>query len=144
MENSKNMRYYIRVTSKPKRKRMNVPQANPAVAEVRALKETAKGNIREAHAFPKAISALALVAVVDPAMRDFILEGLSTINVGAIVLTAGEIPEFRNVSRSEKFHPSELFAFDFFVFDGEDENLDVVKCMKAGVVPVMPEKNVFA
>lgn len=123
---------------------MNVPKPNPGTAELRATKEAAKSGLRDLHGFPKSAAAVALVSVADPAKRDFLLEGLSAISVAAVALTADEIPKLRNVVSIEKLTANELYAFDFFVFDGEGEDFDIVKCMKAGVCPILPEKNVFS
>lgn len=123
---------------------MNVPKTNPGTAELRTIKETAKTGLRELHGFPKSAAAVALVSVSDTLKRDFLLEGLSAISVAAIAVTPDEIPKFRNVAAVEKLTANELYAFDFFLFDGEGEDFDIVKCMKAGVCPILPEKNVFS
>lgn len=122
---------------------MNVPKSNPGIAELRATKEMAKAGLRDVHGFPKAVAAVALVSITDPAKRDFLLEGLSAIGIAAVTLTTDEIPKLRNVVAVGKTTANDLYAFDFFLFDGEGEEVDIVKCMKAGVVPVLPEKNVF-
>lgn len=113
------------------------------LTEIRPIKESAKTNMKALMEFPKTTPHLALVAIADEAKRNFILEGLSAIGILAIAL-AEEIPEFRHVKAVPKIHPNELYAFDFFVFDGEYENFDTVAAMRSGVVPVMPEKNIFA
>lgn len=123
---------------------MNVPQNTPGIAELRAIKETAKGGLRETHGFPKSAAAIALVSVGDQAKRDFLLEGFAAIGIAAVAVTTDEIPKLRNVVTVEKVAPSDLYAFDFFMLDGETEEIDIVKCMKAGVVPIIHEKNVFS
>ncbi|MDQ1343499.1 MAG: hypothetical protein QG650_218 [Patescibacteria group bacterium] len=123
---------------------MNVPKPNPGIAELRATKEAAKTGLRDEYGFPKASAAIALVSVTDPVKRDFLLEGLSAVGVAAVAVTTDEIPELRNVVAVTKTTANELYAFDFFVSDGESEDLDIVKCMKAGVTPILPEKNVFS
>ena len=123
---------------------MNVPQNTPGIAELRATKETAKTGLRDDHGFPKSVSAIALVAVSDPVKRDFLLEGMSAIGLAAVAITTDEIPKLRNVVSVAKTVASELYGYDFFISDGEGADLDIVKCMKAGVVPVLAEKNVFS
>ncbi len=123
---------------------MNVPQANPALAEIRSLKESAKAQIRENFAIPKSIPSLALVSIEDEAQRNFLLEGLSAIGIAAVALHVDSVPELKHVGAMKRLHPNELYAFDFVVFDGKDENVDLVKCMKSGIVPIVSQKNVFA
>lgn len=116
----------------------------PTVSEIRPIKEAAKLAIKEMNGFPKSVTHVALVAVMDTEKRDFLVRGLSAIGVSALVLTADAIPEVPFAVPVATVNPNDLFAFDFFIFDGEHDGLDVVKSMKAGVVPVMLEKNVFA
>lgn len=123
---------------------MNVPKTTPGISELRAAKESAKIGLRDSHGFPKSVQAIALVAISNPVKRDFLLEGMSAIGIAAVAVTTDEIPKLKNVVNVEKTNQNELYAFDFVVSDGEGEEVDLVKCMKAGVVPVVPEKNVFS
>ena len=123
---------------------MNVPKNTPGIAELRATKEAAKNGLREEHGFPKAAAAVALVSVADPAKRDFLLEGFSAIGIATVAVTTDEIPELRNVVAVGKVSANELYAFDFLLSDGEGDDVDIVKCMKSGVTPIVPEKNVFS
>lgn len=50
----------------------------------------------------------------------------------------------RYASSVKTVSESELYAYDFFIYDGELAGLDVVKCMKAGVTPIMPDRNIFS
>lgn len=49
-----------------------------------------------------------------------------------------------NIVPVGKLPQNSLVGFDFFVFDNEYEGIDVIECMKMGIVPIMPERNVFS
>ena len=113
------------------------------LTEIRPIKENAKANIKSFAGFPKAASHLALLAIRDEAKRAFLAEGLAAIGIYALSLGESSF-ESVSIKNVKEVHPNELYAFDFFVFDGEEESFDIVGAMKAGVVPVMPEKNIFS
>lgn len=113
------------------------------LSEIRPIKENTKANIKSFAGFPKATPHLALLAIRDEAKRAFLAEGLAAIGICALSIGATSF-ESVSIKNVEKIHPNELYAFDFFVFDGEEESFDIVGAMKAGVVPIMPEKNVFS
>ncbi len=112
--------------------------------ELRSLKETAKANIKEDFNLPKSLPFVALVALKDEAARDFILEGLSAIGIGNVVFWIEETNDRRYAGARKAINHNELLAFDFIIYDGEHDGIDIVKFMKAGVVPIMPERNIFA
>ena len=60
------------------------------------------------------------------------------------MLDTAEESTLANVVFQEKLPINELPAFDFFIYDNEHEGIEVGKCMKANIVPIMPEKNVFS
>lgn len=82
--------------------------------------------------------------IADEATRDFILEGLSAIGVANIVVGPVEVSGRRYAGARNQLNENEFYAFDFLVYDGESEGVDIVKFMKAGVVPVTSDRNVFA
>lgn len=110
---------------------------------LREIKQMAKKNIHALHAFPKSVSMIGIIAIKDPEKRKFVLEGVSAIGLGAVVLGA-DSEEVENIVSVQKVSLNDLLGFDFFVFDNEHEGVDIVQYMKAGVTPIMPEKNVFS
>lgn len=52
--------------------------------------------------------------------------------------------DIQNIVAVEKISQNDLVGFDFFVFDNEHDGVDVMQYMKAGIAPIMPEKNVFS
>ncbi|MDP2103925.1 MAG: hypothetical protein Q8K26_03325 [Candidatus Gracilibacteria bacterium] len=110
---------------------------------LREIKQTAKKNLQTQYTLPKSVGSIGLIGIKDPIKRKFVLEGISAIGMGSVVLCT-EQEDIENIACVEKINQNELVGFDFFVFDNEHEGIDVVKCMKAGIVPIMPDKNVFA
>lgn len=110
---------------------------------LREIKQMAKKNIQSLYAFPKTINSLGIIAIKDPEKRKFVMEGVSAIGLGALVL-GGESLELANIVTVGKISQNELVGFDFFVFDNEHEGVDVIAYMKAGIAPIMPEQNVFS
>jgi len=119
---------------------MNSSNQTPSLREI---KQTAKKNLQLQYALPKSVGSIGLIGIKDPTKRKFILEGISAIGMGSVVLCTSQ-EDLENIVCVEKINQNELVGFDFFVFDNEHEGIDVVKCMKAGIVPIMPDKNVFA
>lgn len=131
---------------------------------VTELKSAAKANLREHYGFPAAVKQVALVAVADPAAREFLAQGLSALGLGTVLwetpddkpagkkrrkagADAVEIPvtvDVENVGRAAKIDKNRLYGFDFVVWDDKHAGLDLVEAMSAGVVPVAPEKNAFS
>jgi len=108
------------------------------------LKRTAKQNFKSLSGIAKPVNHIGVVAISDDVKRDFVVQGISAIGLGALVLaTAPETP-VENITYTDKLNTNDLPAFDFFVYDNEHTGLDVGKCMKAGIVPIMPEQNVFS
>lgn len=110
---------------------------------IREIKQMAKKNLQSLHSLPKTASFLGIVAIKDPEKRRFVLEGISAIGLGALVL-GGDDTGIANVVPVEKISPNHLVGFDFFVYDNEHDGVDVIEYMKAGISPIMPEKNVFS
>jgi hypothetical protein len=108
------------------------------------LKRTTKHNIKTINGITKTVSHIGVVAVKDDAKRDFLVQGLSAIGLGAVVLAEAPTESIENISFAAKLNPNELPAFDFFIYDNDHSGIDVGKCMKAGIVPIMPEQNVFS
>ncbi|MFZ4461308.1 MAG: hypothetical protein ACOYN2_01880 [Patescibacteria group bacterium] len=123
---------------------MNTLSGKIDLPELKSIKDTAKSNLKESLGFPKGLSYIGLVAIKDEATRDFVLEGLSAIGLGNVCLGEIDTTTRRYAGSRAEINQNELYAFDFFVHDGELDGLDVVKCMKSGVVPVMPANNIFA
>ena len=110
---------------------------------LREIKQMAKKNIQSIYSFPKTIGSLGIIAIKDPEKRRFILEGIAAIGLGALVI-GGEDRDIENIIIVEKVSQNELGGFDFFIYDNEHEGVDVIQYMKAGITPIMPEKNVFS
>lgn len=108
------------------------------------LKRTAKQNFKSLSGIAKTVTHIGIVAIQDESKRNFITQGLSDIGLGALVLGPASPVALENISFADKLNTNELPAFDFFVYDNEHVGIDVGKCMKAGIVPIMPEQNVFS
>lgn len=108
------------------------------------IKQTAKKNLSGIHSFSKNVSAIGVVAIKDSSKRDFVLAGMSAIGMAAVSLSDASETLLDNVIHAQSINQNDLVGFDFFVFDNEHEGVDVVAYMKAGIVPIMPEKNVFS
>lgn len=110
---------------------------------IREIKQMAKKNLQSIYSFPKHIGSLGIIAIKDPVKRAFVLEGISAIGLGAVVI-GDEKRAIENIIAIEKISQNDLVGFDFFVFDNEHEGVDVMQYMRAGIAPIMPEKNVFS
>lgn len=119
-------------------------ETNTPKTSIREIKQMAKKNILSTHMFSKTLPSLGIIAIKDPKKRQFILEGISAIGLGAIVIGNSEDTNISNIISVEKISQNDLVGFDFFVFDNEHEGVDVTQYMKVGIVPIMPEKNVFS
>ena len=134
---------------------------------VAELKSAAKANLREHYGFGKDSKNLALVAVADPAAREFLAKGLSALGLGTVLWETPEAPvkkprkgakkadvadvadvpvtvDPENVARAGKIDKNRLYAFDFVVWDDQHAGLDLVEAMSCGVTPVVPAKNAFS
>lgn len=118
-------------------------EMNGSKTTIREIKQMAKKNLQSLYAFPKTVSSIGIVAINDSEKRRFVLEGIAAIGLGAIVITKDEIGR-ENIIPVERISQNELVGFDFFIFDNEHTGIDVIQCMKVGIVPIMPEKNVFS
>lgn len=118
-------------------------EMNTGKTSIREIKQMAKKNIQSIYAFPKTLNSLGIIAIKDPEKRKFVLEGVAAIGLGAIVIGSDDM-DISNIVPIEKVPQNELIGFDFFVFDNEHEGVDVIQYMKAGITPIMPEKNVFS
>jgi hypothetical protein len=110
---------------------------------IREIKQMAKKNLQSIYSFPKTVNSLGIIAIKDPVKRKFILEGISAIGLGAVVIGSDEV-DITNIITTEKVSQNDLVGFDFFVFDNEHEGIDIIQCMKAWIAPIMPEQNVFS
>lgn len=118
-------------------------ETNKEKISLREIKQMAKKNLQSIYSFPKTVSSLGIVAIKDPEKRRFVLEGIAAIGLGALVI-GGDDPHVPNIIMVEKVSQNDIVGFDFFVFDNEHEGVDVIQYMKAGIAPIMPEKNVFS
>lgn len=118
-------------------------ETNTQKTSIREIKQMAKKNLQSIYAFPKTLGSIGIVAIKDPEKRRFVLEGISAIGLGVLVI-GGEDLDISNVITTEKISQNDLVGFDFFVFDNEHEGVDVMQYMKSGIAPIMPEKNVFS
>ncbi|MFA6090208.1 MAG: hypothetical protein WC774_00315 [Candidatus Gracilibacteria bacterium] len=119
-------------------------ETNTTKTSIREIKQLAKKNIQSTHMFSKNLPSLGIIAIKDPIKRKFISEGISAIGLGAVVIGNNEDMNISNIISLEKVSQNDLVGFDFFVFDNEHEGVDVTQYMKVGIVPIMPEKNVFS
>lgn len=118
-------------------------ETNTGKTSIREIKQMAKKNLQSIYVFPKTLGSIGIIAIKDPEKRKFVLEGISAIGLGALVI-GGEEMDLSNIIPIEKIPQNDLVGFDFFVFDNEHEGVDVIQYMKAGITPIMPEKNVFS
>lgn len=93
---------------------------NAEKTSIREIKQMAKKNLQSLYSLPKAVGFLGIIAIKDPEKRRFILEGISAIGLGALVIGA-EDANIPNIVSAEKISPNHLVGFDFFVFDNEHE-----------------------
>lgn len=108
------------------------------------LKQTAKNNLKSQYSINKSVTNIWVVAIENKEVRDFIIEWISDIWIGAVVLWTDEIFELNNITWTQKINHNNLIWFDFFIYDNEHEWVDVVKYMSAWIVPIMPEKNTYS
>ena len=85
---------------------------------------------------------LGVVSIQDASISEFIARGLSAIGVGAIIL-GEEKEKLPNIAYSKTVHVNEVAGVDFFIFDGESDDINVMEYMKAGAVPILPQENIF-
>ncbi len=114
------------------------------LSEIRKIKETAKIALKEEFEIPKSIPTLALVHIADETTRDFILEGLSAIGMASVVMGEVDVSSRRYAGARTQINENEFYAFDCLIYDGESEGLDLVKTMKAGMVPITSDRTVFS
>lgn len=118
-------------------------ETNVEKTSLREIKQMAKKNLQSIYAFPKTLNSLWIIAISDPEKRKFILEGISAIGIGALVI-GGNDQWIENIITVEKISQNDLVGFDFFILDNEHDGVDVMQYMRAGITPIMPEKNVFS
>jgi hypothetical protein len=123
---------------------MNSLSGKMDLAEIRKVKDLAKSALKEEFSMPKSLASLALVHIEDVETREFILQGLSAIGIGAIVVTTEELSVRRYSGTKAKLSANELYGFDCVVYDGDSEGLDLTACMRAGVVPITSDRTVFS
>lgn len=118
-------------------------ETNIGKTSLREIKQMAKKNLQSIYAFPKTLNSLWIIAIKDPERRKFILEGIAAIGLGALVI-GGDDQGIANIITVEKISQNDLVGFDFFILDNEHDGVDVMQYMRAGITPIMPEKNVFS
>lgn len=140
------------------------------ISEIRKIKDTAKCGMRDEFGIPKSVPLLALVHISNKETREFILAGLSAIGIGNISIidpsgysidqetstqkekSSQESPE--NTEKQCSSHrysgvrtqltENDFYAFDCVIYDGESDGIDLVRLMRAGVVPVTSDRTIFA
>ena len=116
-----------------------------ASSSLASIKLTAKANLKNIFWMTKSTGNIAFVSINDWSKKEFILRWLSDIWIWAVYISwdkdALELP---NVAWAEKINQNMLHWFDFFVYDNEDDDVDVVKFMSHWIVPIMPEKNTYS
>jgi len=124
---------------------MNTFSGKMELPEIRKIKETAKTGLKEELMFPKSVPILALVHIADEATQNFILEGLSAIGVANVVISDTlDVSGRRYAGVKSTVTEGEMYAFDVLIYDGESEGIDIVKYMKAGVIPITTDRTVFS
>ena len=106
-------------------------------------KQNSRKSLLGTYKLPTSLTAVGIIAVHDATTRRFLMEGLSAIGIGAVVLNEGE-SRLPGIAFRASLSPTDLSGFDFFVYDNEHDGVDVVTYMKNGIVPIMPEDNVFS
>jgi hypothetical protein len=82
--------------------------------------------------------------VKDPELAEFLAQGLDALGIGVVVLT-DQAPLYRpHVTSTTRINMNDLPGFDFFIFDNEHEGVEVMKYMKAGIVPIIHQDTVFS
>lgn len=125
----------------------SMPGTKPTTSNaptVREIKNLASKNLRQLLGLSKTAPLVGAIAIKDEPLREFVTKGIVSLGYACVVL--GEEPNKASphqVSVLSLGH-DELFAMDYFIYDNEFEGIDVVQCLKAGVVPIMPEANVFS
>lgn len=124
---------------------MNTFPGKMELSEIRKIKDAAKSGLKTEFSIPKSIPILAFVHIADESTRQFVLEGLSAIGVANVVVSDTMDASARRYAGVRKtLNESEIYAFDVLVYDGESDGIDLVKFMKAGVVPVTSDRTVFS
>ncbi len=123
---------------------MNALSGKMDLSEIRKIKETAKTALKEEFSIPKSIGTLALVHIADDLTRAFILDGLSAIGIAHVTVGSADEEIRRYAGARAILTENELYAFDCVIYDGESEGLDLVRSMKAGVVPITSDRTVFS
>ncbi|MDD2516000.1 MAG: hypothetical protein PHF46_04235 [Candidatus Gracilibacteria bacterium] len=106
-------------------------------------KKVVKENVKEHFNIQKGVTIIGIIAIENKEKRDFIVKGLSEIGLGAIAFFKGPNEDIQNISFVEKLNSNMLPGFDFFVSDEIGDEVDIMKYMKNGIVPIMPEQNTF-
>lgn len=123
------------------------PRQKSVLPNLLAMKRTARTNLCALRQFSSSCETLFLVSVDDASAREFLCEGLSAIGVAAIAIApkaeAGTKP-FMNTLYAAEIKPSELIAFDAVICDLEQSFMDPIACMREGIVPILPEGNIYS
>lgn len=107
-------------------------------------KKKAKKSILKDHNFPSSVKNICLINVADESVRNFLIDGLESLSIGCLIVGDVTCKNNRNVSHVKLLKKEHLYGADFFIHDNETSDLDVMKLLSHGIVPVMPEDNNFA
>lgn len=107
-------------------------------------KKKAKKNMLKEHNFPRRTKNICLINVADEAVRNFLIDGLDSLNIGCLLVGKVQYKNSRNVSHVKRLKKEHLYGADFFIHDNETSDMDVMKLLSHGIVPVMPADNNYA
>ena len=105
-------------------------------------KKKSKNRLLKEHSFPRSTRVVCVISIKDMNVRDFLIDGLGSLGVGCIVV-GGSHYDLDHVSGVDRLRKDHLYGADFFVHDNETKDIDVMKLLSHGIVPIMPEKNNF-
>jgi len=113
-------------------------------SKTKNTKASLKQGVCSHFAISQSTPFLGVVSIKDEAGREFIAQGLSAIGIGAIILGEAKESKIQNVAYAKTVYINDIAGVDFFVFDGESDDINVMEYMKAGAVPILPQENIFS
>lgn len=105
-------------------------------------KKKAKKKLIKEHNFEKD-STICVIKIQDDVVRNFLVDGLGSLGVSCLVTGDVYYENFDHVCHVDHFNKDHLYWADFFVHDNETKDLDVLKLLSHGIIPIMPENNNF-
>ena len=90
------------------------------------------------------VQAIGIISIKDETTRKEVIEWLWSIGVAAIVLSEKSELELPNIIYTKRLASSYIAGLDFFIYDGKTKDINVLECIRHGVVPILPEKNNFS